>query len=79
MTNVDSSPDKDDQVPNTCNLEKLAEAAADSNKTEYQLAAVQSVRKLLSSERNPLANDLIKSNILFQKDLLKGMALSQRP
>lgn len=64
VPNMDSNTDEDDQLPNTINLKKLAEAAADSSKPEQQLAAVQAARKLLSSDKNPPINDLIKSDIL---------------
>ena len=43
--------------------QKLSERSADSSKPEQQLAAVQAVRKLVSSKTNPPVDDLIKSNI----------------
>lgn len=64
VPNIDSNTDEDDQISNAINLKKLAEAAADSSKPEQQLAAVQAARKLLSSDKNPPINDLIKSDIL---------------
>lgn len=61
---VDPNTDEDEQFSNAINLKKLAEAAADSSKPEQQLSAVQAARKLLSSDKNPPINDLIKSDIL---------------
>lgn len=46
------------------NLEQLVQDAAKIDDSQLQLAAVQSARKLLSSDRNPPIDPLIASGIL---------------
>lgn len=56
----------DEEEPNAnglANLESLVQQAASPDPT-VQLAAVQSARKLLSSDRNPPIDALIQSGIL---------------
>uniref|UniRef100_A0A1B0EVW8 IBB domain-containing protein n=1 Tax=Lutzomyia longipalpis TaxID=7200 RepID=A0A1B0EVW8_LUTLO len=60
---VVDSTDEDDNL-SSLNLFKLVENAADASNPEKQLAAVQSARRLLSSDRNPPIDDLIASGIL---------------
>ncbi|XP_043274802.1 importin subunit alpha-3 [Venturia canescens] len=62
---ITDSTDEDDieRTLSKINLKELVEKAASSNPTE-QLQAVQSVRKLLSSDRNPPIDPLIESGIL---------------
>ncbi|XP_055704880.1 importin subunit alpha-3-like [Phlebotomus papatasi] len=60
---VVDSTDEDDNL-SSLNLYKLVENASDASNPEKQLAAVQSARRLLSSDRNPPIDDLIASGIL---------------
>lgn len=63
---ITDSTDEDDiekSLSNT-NLEQLVQQAADVDNPQVQLAAVQSARKLLSSDRNPPIDPLIASGIL---------------
>ncbi|XP_075212134.1 karyopherin alpha3 [Lycorma delicatula] len=62
---IADSTDEDDieRTLSTTNLEQLVEEAASDNPSK-QLSAVQSARKLLSSDRNPPIDDLIRSGIL---------------
>lgn len=61
--NVPDSTDEDDTVCQMT-LQSLVQNAADASDPEKQLTAVQAARKLLSSDRNPPIDDLIKSDIL---------------
>ncbi|XP_032925005.1 importin subunit alpha-3 [Catharus ustulatus] len=58
----DSDADGDFRVQNT-SLEAIVQNASSDNQG-IQLSAVQAARKLLSSDRNPPIDDLIKSGIL---------------
>lgn len=58
-----SDEDDIERTLSTTNLEQLVEEAASDNPSK-QLSAVQSARKLLSSDRNPPIDDLIRSGIL---------------
>ncbi|RXM31359.1 hypothetical protein EOD39_7082 [Acipenser ruthenus] len=58
----DSDVDGDFRVQNT-SLEAIVQNATSDNQS-IQLSAVQAARKLLSSDRNPPIDDLIKSGIL---------------
>ncbi|MGH0161305.1 UNVERIFIED_CONTAM: hypothetical protein FKN15_049085 [Acipenser sinensis] len=58
----DSDVDGDFRVQNT-SLEAIVQNATSDNQG-VQLSAVQAARKLLSSDRNPPIDDLIKSGIL---------------
>uniref|UniRef100_A0A8C6EYG6 IBB domain-containing protein n=1 Tax=Marmota marmota marmota TaxID=9994 RepID=A0A8C6EYG6_MARMA len=58
----DSDLDGDCRVQNT-SLEAIVQNASSDNQG-IQLSAVQAARKLLSSDRNPPIDDLIKSGIL---------------
>ncbi|XP_019388210.1 PREDICTED: importin subunit alpha-3-like [Crocodylus porosus] len=58
----DSDIDGDFRVQNT-SLEAIVQNASSDNQ-DVQLSAVQAARKLLSSDRNPPIDDLIKSGIL---------------
>ncbi|XP_042626643.1 importin subunit alpha-3-like [Cyprinus carpio] len=58
----DSDADADSKTQNT-SLEAIVQNATSDNQG-IQLSAVQAARKLLSSDRNPPIDDLIKSGIL---------------
>uniref|UniRef100_A0A0K8SGD0 Importin subunit alpha n=1 Tax=Lygus hesperus TaxID=30085 RepID=A0A0K8SGD0_LYGHE len=60
---VDSTDDDEDKKLEAINLQQLVVDAGSMN-PEVQLQAVQTARKLLSSDRNPPINDLISSGIL---------------
>lgn len=55
--------DDEEKKLDSINLEELVEEAKSPN-PEIQLQAVQTARKLLSSDKNPPINDLISSGIL---------------
>lgn len=57
-----SEPEED--VLSPANLKRIVDSAGDASDSAKQLAAVQSARKLLSSDRNPPIDDLIHSGIL---------------
>lgn len=57
-----SEPEED--VLSPANLKRIVDSAGDASDSAKQLAAVQSARKLLSSDRNPPIDDLIQSGIL---------------
>lgn len=57
-----SEPEED--VLSPANLKRIVDSAGDASDPAKQLAAVQSARKLLSSDRNPPIDDLIHSGIL---------------
>lgn len=57
------STDEDD-VDRSANLDKLVQQAGQTADPQLQLSAVQSARKLLSSDRNPPIDNLICSGIL---------------
>lgn len=54
----------EDETDRFINLEELVANAACCDDVQKQLSAVQSARKLLSSDKNPPIDDLIKSGIL---------------
>lgn len=60
---ITDSTDEDD-VLSQINLNSLVFNAANDSDPDKQLAAVQAARKLLSSDRNPPIDNLIKSGIL---------------
>lgn len=60
---VDSTDDDEDRKLEATNLKQLVLDAANPD-PNIQLQAVQTARKLLSSDRNPPINDLIESGIL---------------
>lgn len=59
----DSTDSEDSEKPLTQSLETIVQNAS-SDQPAVQLSAVQSARKLLSSDRNPPIDDLIASGIL---------------
>ncbi|XP_022918683.1 importin subunit alpha-3 [Onthophagus taurus] len=63
---ITDSTDEDDADKSLVNikLEDLVAQASDFSNPQIQLSAVQSARKLLSSDRNPPIDALIASNIL---------------
>ncbi|XP_014282092.1 importin subunit alpha-3 [Halyomorpha halys] len=63
VPNVDSTDDDDDRNLSLINLDELVNEAGSAD-PEIQLKAVQSARKLLSSDRNPPIDALIESGIL---------------
>ncbi|KAL1124229.1 hypothetical protein AAG570_001999 [Ranatra chinensis] len=63
VPNVDLTDEDEDKNLASINLEQLVEDAKSQN-MEVQLKAVQSARKLLSSDRNPPIDALITSGIL---------------
>lgn len=60
---VQDSTDEEDFL-STTNLKRIVEMAGNPSDPEKQLSAVQSARKLLSSDRNPPIDELIASGIL---------------
>ncbi|BES89462.1 Importin subunit alpha [Nesidiocoris tenuis] len=63
VPNIDSTDDDEEKKLEAIDLQQLVMDAG-SPHTEIQLQAVQTARKLLSSDRNPPINDLIASGIL---------------
>jgi hypothetical protein len=61
---TDSTDSDDNERPLTQSLDQIVFNAKQHDQPALQLSAVQSARKLLSSERNPPIDDLIKSGIL---------------
>ncbi|XP_064638150.1 importin subunit alpha-4-like [Lineus longissimus] len=61
---TDSTDSDDNERPLTQSLDQIVCNAKQHDQPALQLSAVQSARKLLSSERNPPIDDLIKSGIL---------------
>jgi hypothetical protein len=57
------SPDDDDLLSSS-SLRRLVQTAGNDDDPEEQLQAVQTARRLLSSDRNPPIDELIKSGIL---------------
>ncbi|CAG9803252.1 importin subunit alpha-3 [Chironomus tepperi] len=62
--NIYQSETSDDDLLSVPNLKKLVMSAGNDGDPEDQLQAVQTARRLLSSDRNPPIDELIKSGIL---------------
>ncbi|ESN93551.1 hypothetical protein HELRODRAFT_186091 [Helobdella robusta] len=63
VPNLESTDSEDNEKPVTQSLDMIVQNAS-SGDPDIQLNAVQSARKLLSSDRNPPIDDLISSGIL---------------
>ncbi|CAO1398039.1 unnamed protein product [Diamesa serratosioi] len=59
-----SGTSDEDDLLSVASLKKLVQSAGNDGDPEEQLQAVQTARRLLSSDRNPPIDDLIKSGIL---------------